>query len=66
MEMTSFEFESWSKKIQKQITEPCTLDALLLKMEGDQEKIRRVVNWLLDNNKVTFRIDNKLEWNENS
>ena len=62
MELTNFEFDTISKRIKELITEPCTLEKLLLKLKGDQEKMRHIVKWLIDNNKIVFRIDNKLEW----
>jgi ATP-dependent DNA helicase RecQ len=64
MEMSAYEFEALSNKIKALIKEPCTLETLLFKLKGNQEKMRRAVNWLIDNKKIIFRIDNNLEWNE--
>ena len=65
LEISNIEFEEISKKIKTIITEPCSYENLLLKLNGDQEKMRQTVKWLLDNNKIIYRIDNKLEWSEN-
>ncbi len=65
LEISNIEFHEISKKIKNIIAEPCSYENLLLKLSGDQEKMRQTVKWLLDNKKIVFRIDNKLEWTEN-
>jgi ATP-dependent DNA helicase RecQ len=62
MEMSSFEFENLSKKVQELLADPLTYEKLLLKLQGDREKMMEVVKWLLDNEKIIYRVDNKLEW----
>ncbi len=64
MELTSFEFEKTGEQIKKIIETPVTLENLLLKLKGDQQKMRQIIKWLLDNEKIIYRIDNKLEWNK--
>ncbi|MEN8118009.1 MAG: ATP-dependent DNA helicase RecQ [Bacteroidota bacterium] len=63
LEISSFEFKTISNRIKKILTEPCKMETLLLKLKGDQQKMRQVINWLLDNKKIIYRIDNHLEWN---
>ncbi len=41
---------------------PCTYEKLLLNLEGDQQKLRPVIKWLLDNEKIIHRVDGLLEW----
>lgn len=65
LEISNIEFEEISKRIKKIIEEPCSYENLLLKLSGDQEKMRQTVKWLLDNNKIVFRVDNRLEWSDN-
>ncbi|MCG6188077.1 RecQ family ATP-dependent DNA helicase [Maribellus maritimus] len=65
LEISNIEFEEISKKIKKIIKEPCSYENLLLQLTGNQEKMRQTVKWLLDNNKIVFRVDNKIEWIEN-
>ncbi len=60
--MSSFEFEQLSKQVKKILESPCSYESLLVKLTGDQEKMREVVKWLLDNKKIIYRIDNQLEW----
>ena len=62
LEMSSFEFEELSRKVKKILVIPCSYENLLVKLPGDQEKMREVVRWLLDNKKIIYRVDNKLEW----
>ncbi len=64
LEMSSFEFEELSRKVKKILVIPCSYENLLVKLRGDQEKMREVVRWLLDNKKIINRVDNKLEWAE--
>jgi len=64
MEMSAFEFDTLSKKIQKLLTQPVSYEQLLLKLQGNREKMMEVVKWLLDNEKIIYRVDNKLEWKE--
>ncbi len=64
LELSNIEFEDISRKIKRIIAEPCSYENLLLKLSGDQEKMRQTVKWLIDNKKIVFRIDNKLEWAE--
>jgi ATP-dependent DNA helicase RecQ len=64
LEFTSFEFEMITKEIKKMLVEPITYEKLLLKLKGDQQKMRQVIKWLTDNNKIIYRIDDLLEWRE--
>jgi ATP-dependent DNA helicase RecQ len=65
MSITTYEFEKIGDDIKKMLETPITFEKLLLKLKGDQQKMRQVIKWLLDNKKIIYRIDNKLEWNEN-
>ncbi len=62
--LTAFEFSKISEQIKKILAIPCTYEKLLLNLEGDQQKLRRVIKWLLDNEKIIYRIDNLIEWGE--
>jgi ATP-dependent DNA helicase RecQ len=63
--LTSFEFNEISKQVKKILETPCSYENLLLKLKGNREKSMEVLKWLLDNHNIVFRIDRKLEWNEN-
>jgi len=62
LELSSFDFELIGKDIKKILTEPISYESLLIKLKGDQQKMRQVIKWLLDNNKIIYRVDNLLEW----
>lgn len=64
LEISTFDFDNISSLIKRILEDPCSYENLLLKLKGNQEKIRQVVKWLLDNKKIVYRIDNKLEWSE--
>ena len=62
LDISNIGFEEISDMVKNILKEPCTYEKLLLKLKSDHEKARQVVRWLIDNNKINFRIDNKLEW----
>lgn len=64
LELTAFEFERIAEHVKKLLEIPCTYEKLLLNLEGDQQKMRRVIKWLLDNEKIIYRVDNLIEWKE--
>ena len=64
LDVSNIGFEEISDRVKTILEEPCTYETLLLKLKGDQGKVRQVVRWLIDNNKIIFRIDNKMEWAE--
>ena len=61
-ELSSFEFETIGKQVKKILKTPITYENLLLKLKGDQQKMRQVIKWLIDNNKIIYRVDDFLEW----
>lgn len=60
--LTSFEFNLISSQVEKLLQEPCTYEKLLINFKDNREKSMEVLNWLLDNRKIIYRIDRKLEW----
>ncbi len=62
--LTTYEFSMISNGVRKILEIPCTYEKLLLDLEGDQHKLRQVIKWLLDNEKIIYRVDNLLEWKE--
>ena len=60
--LSTFEFGTIADQIKNIIETPCTYEKLLLNLEGDQQKLRQVIKWLLDNEKIIYRVDNMLEW----
>ena len=64
LELTNYEFERVSAEVKRILEKPCTYEKLLLALEGDQHKMRRIIKWLLDNERIILRVDNLLEWKE--
>lgn len=64
MELTSFDFAEISKFVKKILATPSSYEHLLMELKGDQQKMRQVIRWLMDNEKIVYRIDNKLEWKD--
>jgi len=64
LELTNYEFERVSAEVKRILEKPCAYEKLLLELEGDQHKMRRIIKWLLDNEKIVLRVDNLLEWKE--
>ena len=62
LDVSNIGFEEISNMVKTILEEPCTYEKLFLKLKGNHEKERQVIRWLIDNNKIIFRIDNKLEW----
>ncbi len=64
LELTNYEFERVSAEVKRILEKPCAYEKLLLELEGDQHKMRRIIKWLLDNEMIVLRVDNLLEWRE--
>ncbi|MBN2772838.1 MAG: RecQ family ATP-dependent DNA helicase, partial [Prolixibacteraceae bacterium] len=62
LNLSIYQFDQIKENVKKILETPCNYESLLLKMEGDQDENIKVVRWLLDNEKIVYRIDNKLEW----
>jgi ATP-dependent DNA helicase RecQ len=60
--LSSFEFKNISTDIKNLLKDPCTYENLLLNLKGNRQSAMEVVKWLLDNRKIIYRIDRKLEW----
>ncbi len=60
---SSFEFNQISMQIKHLLESPISYESLLLKIKGDRQKTMKVVKWLVDNNDIVLRVDQKLEWN---
>ena len=62
MNISTFEFKSIGGRIQKILSSPCKMEDLIFKLEGKEEKMREVLKWYIDNQKIVYRIDGLLEW----
>ncbi len=62
MKVSTFEFKSIGERIQKILANPCKMEDLVFELKGEPEKMREVLKWYIDNQKIVFRIDGLLEW----
>ncbi|MFW5755303.1 MAG: RecQ family ATP-dependent DNA helicase [Tangfeifania sp.] len=62
LELTPFGFSEISRQVKKILETPSTYEHLLLKLKGNREKMMVAVKWLIDNEKIILRVDQKLEW----
>ncbi|MCF8359929.1 MAG: RecQ family ATP-dependent DNA helicase [Prolixibacteraceae bacterium] len=61
--MSNIEFNRIASDIQQLLEKkPMLKHELFFKVKGKEENIQSVMRWLLDNSKITERIDKKLEW----
>lgn len=66
LSLNNIEFETVSDQIKKQLKDnPQDLTELINHIDGSrQDKTIKVVQWLLDNNKLKYNEDNKLFWSK--
>lgn len=62
MNISTFEFKSIGGRIQKILAKPCKMEDLVFELKGEPEKMREVLKWYIDNQKIVYRIDGLLEW----
>jgi ATP-dependent DNA helicase RecQ len=62
LDLSKLEFDLIADHIKEILETPCSYEKLLIGLEGNTEENIKVVRWLLDNEKILLRIDNKLEW----
>lgn len=62
LEISTFEFKDIGKRIENILAKPCKLDDLIFQLKGDDAKMRKILKWYLDNQKIIYRIDGLLEW----
>lgn len=62
LNMSKYEFDVLCEQIKKGLLEPCFYEELLNRIEGKPENAVKVVRWLLENEKIVYRVDNRMEW----
>ncbi|MEI8114649.1 MAG: RecQ family ATP-dependent DNA helicase [Bacteroidia bacterium] len=62
LNISKYEFDTVSEQIKKVLTEPCFYQELLARIEGKPENVLKIVRWLLENEKIVYRVDNRMEW----
>ncbi len=63
LELSKYEFDLILDEIKNIINlEPCLLNELVDKMDFDESKIIKVIQWLFENKKIKYNEKQKLEW----
>jgi ATP-dependent DNA helicase RecQ len=63
--ISNLEFDRISDDIKRELDAKHLLrHELFFKLKGNEEHIQTVIRWLLDNEKIVVRVDEKLEWFE--
>lgn len=62
LNISKFEFDVVSERIKKNLETPCFYKELIEKTQGKTENVIKIVRWLMENEKIIYRVDNKIEW----
>lgn len=62
LNMSKYEFDTISDQAKKVLAEPCFYEELLKRIEGKPENVVKTIRWLLENEKIVYRVDNRMEW----
>ena len=66
LNLSKYEFDTLCEQIKKLLHEPVFYEDLLARIEGKPESAVKVVRWLLENEKIVYRVDNRMEWQKGS
>jgi ATP-dependent DNA helicase RecQ len=62
LNISKFEFDTLCEQIKRTLFQPCFYEDILAQIEGKPESAVKVVRWLLENEKIVYRVDNRMEW----
>jgi len=62
LDVSKYEFDTISEQIKKVLIQPCFYEELLSRIEGTPEHVVKIVRWLLENEKIVYLVDNRMEW----
>ena len=62
LNVSKYEFDNISEQIKKVMAQPCFYEELLQQIEGKPDNVVKIVRWLLENEKLVYRVDNRMEW----
>ncbi|MDX9880677.1 MAG: ATP-dependent DNA helicase RecQ [Prolixibacteraceae bacterium] len=66
LNLSKYEFDMIGMQVKKILETPCSYNDLLKKAEGQKDTVIKTIRWLLDNEKIIYRVDNLLEWKKTS
>ncbi len=62
LNVSKYEFDMINEQVKKVLLEPCFYEELLNQIEGKPDVVVKVVRFLLENEKIVYRVDNRMEW----
>ncbi len=62
LNISKYEFDTVSDQIKKVLIVSCFYEELLTRIEGKPENVVKIIRWLLENEKIVYRVDNRMEW----
>lgn len=62
LNVSKYEFDNISEQIKKVMLEPRFYEELLTRIDGNADNVVKIVRWLLENEKIVYRVDNRMEW----
>jgi ATP-dependent DNA helicase RecQ len=62
LNVSKYEFDTINEQVKKLLQEPCFYEELLARIDGKPENALKIVRWLLENEKIVYRVDNRMEW----
>ena len=62
LNISTYEFDILSAQVEKVLEQPCFYEELLQQVEGNPDNVVKIVRWLLENEKISYRVDNQMEW----
>jgi ATP-dependent DNA helicase RecQ len=62
LNVSKYEFDMISEQVKKVLVEPCFYEELLTQIDGKPDVVIKIVRFLLENEKIVYRIDNRMEW----
>jgi hypothetical protein len=62
LNLSKYEFDTISEQIKKALLEPCFYEELFSRIEGKPENTVKIIRWLLENEMIIYRVDNRMEW----
>ncbi len=62
LDVSKYEFDIICEQVKKVLLEPCFYEELLTRIEGKPETVVKIVRWLLENEKIVYRVDNRMDW----
>jgi len=62
LSLSKLEFDQISDQVKEVLAEPCFLEELVQNVSANEDDKMKVIRWLIDNHKILYRVDNRLEW----